>query len=156
MKLYIPVNLLMFLSFKRTKLIKAPKAAVINLFKSSARGALFFALMVNGVSNGSCLVRGATRRESLGGYVASGVLGGLAVLIEKPSRRIELAMYVFLRSLQVGRDIGVKKGIWRNIRHGETALFSASMGVLMAIFQNDPTTFNLTYHSVLTRMFGRN
>ncbi|KAJ2868395.1 hypothetical protein FB639_004875, partial [Coemansia asiatica] len=74
----------------------------------------------------------------------------------QPSRRIELAMYCFLRALENAWDVGVRQGLWRNARHAEVALFSAAMGVLMTIYQNDPSTISITYHSILTRVFGKN
>ncbi|KAJ2607273.1 hypothetical protein H4S08_004885 [Coemansia sp. RSA 1365] len=126
------------------------------MIKSSVRSSIFFALMVSFTTNGSCILRALLGRDSIAGYFVAGILGGLAVLVEAPSRRIELAMYVFLRAMESGWNISLKQGLCKSMRHGEVALFSFSMAVLMAIYQNKPTTFSMTYRSTLTRIFGKN
>ncbi|KAJ2634325.1 hypothetical protein GGF40_004270 [Coemansia sp. RSA 1286] len=156
MKVYAPLNASVLLLFKRRQLLANPRRALLKLLVSSLRSSAFFALMVTYIINGSCFVRTLLGRDTLTGYIITGLAGGLAVLVEQPSRRIELAMYCFLRALENAWDVGVQRGIWRNVRHAEVALFSAAMGVLMTIYQNDPSTISLTYHSILTRVFGKN
>ncbi|KAJ2582749.1 hypothetical protein GGH95_001368 [Coemansia sp. RSA 1836] len=156
LKVYTPLNAAMLVLFKRGQFLKDPRGMLLKLLKSSTRSSVFFTLLATGIINGACGMRALFGRETYFGYLAVGLLSGLSVLVEAPSRRIELAMYCFLRALESGWDIGVKLKWWANVRHGEVALFSAAMGVLMTIYQNDPTTIGLTYHSVLTRIFGRN
>ncbi|KAJ1840003.1 hypothetical protein LPJ73_006574, partial [Coemansia sp. RSA 2703] len=156
LRIYAPLNASVLLLFKRRQLLTNPRRALAKLALSSMRSSVFFALMVAGIINGSCAVRAVVGRDSVAGYVATGLVGGLAVLVEQPSRRVELAMYCFLRAVENAWDVGVRKGLWRNVRHAEVALFSAAMGVLMTIYQNDPATISLTYHSILTRVFGKN
>ncbi|KAJ2463728.1 hypothetical protein GGI02_005172 [Coemansia sp. RSA 2322] len=156
LKVYVPLNAAVLLLFKRGKLLKDPRGMLLKLIKSSARSSVFFTLLVVGIINGSCAMRALLGRETYIGYIIAGLASGLSVLVEAPSRRVELAMYCFLRALESGWDVGVKYKWWHNMRHGEVVLFSAAMGVLMTVYQNDPTTISLTYHSVLTRIFGRN
>ncbi|KAJ1719320.1 hypothetical protein LPJ53_005898 [Coemansia erecta] len=156
MKVYAPLNASVLLLFKRRQLLANPRRALAKLAVSSLRSSLFFALMVAYIINGSCSVRAVLGRDTFIGYILTGLAGGLAVLVEQPSRRIELAMYCFLRAVENAWDVGVRRGLWRNVRHAEVALFSAAMGVLMTIYQNDPSTISLTYHSILTRVFGKN
>ncbi|KAJ2683965.1 hypothetical protein IWW39_005194 [Coemansia spiralis] len=156
LKVYTPLNAAVLVLFKRGLFLKDPRGMLLKLVKSSVRSSIFFTLLVTGIINGACGMRQLLGRETYFGYLASGLLSGLSVLVEAPSRRVELAMYCFLRALESGWDVGVKLKWWANVRHGEVALFSAAMGVLMTIYQNDPTTIGLTYHSVLTRIFGRN
>ncbi|KAJ2096135.1 hypothetical protein IW146_010421 [Coemansia sp. RSA 922] len=156
LKVYMPLNAAVLVLFKRGQFLKDPRGMLLKLLKSSARSSIFFTLLVTGIINGACGMRRLFGRETYFGYIAAGLLSGLSVLVEAPSRRVELAMYCFLRALESGWDVGVKLNWWANVRHGEVALFSAAMGILMTIYQNDPTTIGLTYHSVLTRIFGRN
>ncbi|KAJ2079610.1 hypothetical protein H4R24_003651 [Coemansia sp. RSA 988] len=156
MKMYVPFNAMVYGIFKNKELRKDPLGTIVKLIKSSARSSLFFALMVASTTNGSCILRALLGRDTFAGYLVAGVLGGLAVLVEAPSRRIELAMYVFLRALGSGWNISLKQGLCRSMRHGEVALFSFSMAILMAIYQNKTTTFSLAYRSTLTRIFGKN
>ncbi|KAI8319011.1 hypothetical protein GQ54DRAFT_56256 [Martensiomyces pterosporus] len=156
LRIYTPLNAAVLVLFKRGRLMQDPKGVLLKLAKSSIRSSIFLSILITSIINGSCTMRALLGRETYIGYVIMGLVGGLSVLIEAPSRRIELAMYCFLRALESGWDVGVKYGVWRNVRHGEVALFSAAMGILMSIYQNDPSTFNITYHSILTRVFGKN
>ncbi|KAJ2511508.1 hypothetical protein GGI11_005083 [Coemansia sp. RSA 2049] len=156
LKVYAPLNAAVLLIFKRAKLLRDPRHALLALAKSSARSSLFFTLLVLGIVNGSCMVRSLVGRDTFLGYLVTGAVGGLSVLVEAPSRRVELAMYCFLRAVENLWDVGIKRGWWKNIRHAEVALFSAAMGIMMTIYQNDPATIGITYHSILTRVFGRN
>ncbi|ORX65615.1 hypothetical protein DL89DRAFT_224566 [Linderina pennispora] len=156
MRVYTPLNLAVLLLFKRHRLAKDPRGVILSLIKSSVRSSVFLAVLIVGIINFSCGMRAVLGRESYWSYIITGSVGGLAVLLEAPSRRIELAMYCFLRALESGWDVGVKRRWWKNVRHGEVALFSAATGVLMSIYQNDPSTISMTYLSVLTRIFGRN
>ncbi|KAJ2780118.1 hypothetical protein H4R18_003622 [Coemansia javaensis] len=156
MRLHIPFNIAMLLLFQSQRLLKNPVGTLRSLVKSTVQSSVYFTLMIVGITNSTCLFRKAIGRDAVGNYILSGIVGGLAILVERPGRRGELSMYCFLRALEAAWDIGVKTGLWWNVRHGEVALFAASMGVLMSIFQNDPTTLSLTYHSTLTRIFGEN
>ncbi|KAJ2847749.1 hypothetical protein GGI22_005892, partial [Coemansia erecta] len=155
-KVYAPLNAAVLLLFKRSKLLRDPKSALFSLAKSSARSSVFFTLIVLAIINGSCVVRSLLGHDSFYGYLFTGAVSGLTVLIEAPSRRTELAMYCFLRAIENVWDVGVKRNWWKHIRHAEVALFSAAMGIMMTIYQNDPTTIGITYHSILTRIFGKN
>ncbi|KAI9506618.1 hypothetical protein BX070DRAFT_186397 [Coemansia spiralis] len=156
LKVYAPLNAAVLLIFKRSKLFKDPRRALLGLLKSSTRSSVFFMLLVVGIVNGSCMMRSLLGRDTFIGYLITGAIGGLSVLAEAPSRRVELAMYCFLRATENVWDVGIKQGWWKNIRHAEVALFSVAMGIMMTIYQNDPTTIGITYHSILTRIFGRN
>lgn len=78
------------------------------------------------------------------------------MLIEAPGRQMELALYCLPRALETSWKLLMKRGLVRNIKNGDIALFSASMGVLMTLYQNEPSVINKHYLTVLTRIFGRN
>jgi len=46
----------------------------------------------------------------------NGILGGLAVLLETPSRRMELALYCLPRAIESFWKCGAKFGYWPNIK----------------------------------------
>ncbi|KAH7044733.1 hypothetical protein BKA57DRAFT_88032 [Linnemannia elongata] len=89
-------------------------------------------------------------------YILNGLVAGTAVLIEAPGRQMELALYCLPRALETSWKLMMKRGLVRNIKNGDIALFSASMGVLMTLYQNEPSVINKHYLTVLTRVFGRN
>ncbi|KAJ2168467.1 hypothetical protein GGH15_001364 [Coemansia sp. RSA 562] len=156
MKMYVPLNIAVQVMFKRGIILKDPMSVLLKIIKSSTRSSAFFALMSMAILQAPCIFRNMLGRDTVFGYIAGGIFGGLAVLTEVRSRHIELGMYCFLRALQMAWNVGIKKGMWSNVRHGEVMMLSASMAVLMSIFQNDPTTFTLTYRSIITRVFGKN
>ncbi|KAJ2159415.1 hypothetical protein GGH16_005303 [Coemansia sp. RSA 560] len=156
MKMYVPLNIAVQVMFKRGIILKDPMSVLLKIIKSSTRSSAFFALMSMAILQAPCIFRNMLGRDTVLGYIAGGIFGGLAVLTEVRSRHIELGMYCFLRALQMAWNVGIKKGMWSNVRHGEVMMLSASMAVLMSIFQNDPTTFTLTYRSIITRVFGKN
>ncbi|KAG0273531.1 hypothetical protein BGZ95_010662, partial [Linnemannia exigua] len=87
-------------------------------------------------------------------YILNGLVAGTAVLIEAPGRQMELALYCLPRALETSWKLMMKRGLVRNIKNGDIALFSASMGVLMTLYQNEPSVINKHYLTVLTRIFG--
>lgn len=89
-------------------------------------------------------------------YFLNGVIAGFTVLIEAPGRQVELGLYCLPRALDTAWHLMLKRGLVRNIPNAEMALFCASMGLMMTIYQNDPSVINNNYLSVLTRVFGRN
>ena len=89
-------------------------------------------------------------------YLLNGIVAGFAVLIEAPGRQMELALYCLPRALETAWKLMLKRGLVRNIPNGDIALFCASMGVMMTLYQNEPGAINKHYLTVLTRVFGRN
>ncbi|KAJ1936927.1 hypothetical protein FBU59_004903, partial [Linderina macrospora] len=109
MRVYTPLNAAVLLLFKRHRLAKDPRGVILSLIKSSIRSSVFLAVLIVGIINFSCGMRALLGRETYWSYIITGSVGGLAVLLEAPSRRVELAMYCFLRALESGWDVGVKR-----------------------------------------------
>ncbi|KAF9145735.1 hypothetical protein BGX30_007047 [Mortierella sp. GBA39] len=132
-RMYAPLNFLLTLVFQRKKLATQPKEVAQRYIKSTIRSTLFMTM-----------------------YFLNGVIAGFAVLIEAPGRQIELGLYCLPRALDTAWHLMLKRGLVRNVPNAEMALFCASMGLMMTIYQNDPSVINNNYLSVLTRVFGRN
>ncbi|KAJ6570916.1 hypothetical protein DFH09DRAFT_1153350 [Mycena vulgaris] len=86
-----------------------------------------------------------------------GFLAGLALLIEEPRRRAELAMYVLPKGLESawvaarGRGLVFRTGNW-----GESALTGMAMGMVMSIYQNDPQHLSGLVRKILYQFIGPN
>ncbi|KAJ7625184.1 hypothetical protein B0H17DRAFT_1164420 [Mycena rosella] len=86
-----------------------------------------------------------------------GFLAGLALLIEEPRRRAELAMYVLPKGLESawvaarGRGLVFRTGNW-----GESALTGLAMGMVMSIYQNDPEHLSGLVRKILYQFIGPN
>ncbi|KAF9425418.1 hypothetical protein BGZ94_007535 [Podila epigama] len=155
-KMYAVVNAMVALVFQRNKLMAQPGETVFRLSKSTLRSALFLTLYVFSCCNGPCLMRRVLGRERKFTYAFGGIMAGPAVLLEATGRQMELALYIGLRAIETSWNLMVKHGYAKNIVNGEIALFCGSMGVIMSIYQNNPSVIGKHYNMVLTRLFGRN
>ncbi|KAG0367204.1 hypothetical protein BC939DRAFT_434254 [Gamsiella multidivaricata] len=155
-KMYGTLNFIVTLVFQHKKLATNPKGVAYRYFKSTLRSCLFLTMYVLGAFSTPCVTRRVFKSEVLFTYLFNGIISGLAVLIEAPGRQMELALYCLPRALETAWNLLLKRGLVRNVPYGDIALFSASMGVMMTLYQNDPSVINKHYLTVLTRVFGRN
>ncbi|KAG0330909.1 hypothetical protein BG004_001907 [Podila humilis] len=155
-KMYAILNAVVALVFQRNRLMSKPVDTILRLMKSTGRSALFLTLYVFACCNGPCLMRRVLGREGKFTYIFGGLMAGPSVLLEVPGRQMELALYIGLRSVETTWNLMIKHGYIKSIANGEVALFCASMGVMMSIYQNDPSVIGKHYSTVLTRLFGRN
>ncbi|GJJ74702.1 hypothetical protein EMPS_07060 [Entomortierella parvispora] len=156
LKMYGTLNLIVTLVFQHKRLASDPKLSVYRYVKSTLRSVMFLTVYVLAAFYVPCLMRRVLQRESNLIYLFNGIVSGFAVLIEAPGRQMELALYCLPRALETTWKLLLKRGLVKNIPHGDIALFSASMGVMMTLYQNEPSVINKHYLTVLTRIFGRN
>ncbi|KAG0030497.1 hypothetical protein BGZ82_007404 [Podila clonocystis] len=142
--------------FQHKKIVSNLKETTYRYVKSTLRSCLFLSVYVWAAFYSPCLLRRILGRETRATYIVNGLIAGLSVLIEAPGRQMELALYCLPRALETSWKLLAKRRVVRNMPHGDIALFCASMGVMMSIYQNDPSVINKHYLSVLTRVFGRN
>ncbi|KAG0330207.1 hypothetical protein BGZ99_007068 [Dissophora globulifera] len=155
-KMYGALNLVLTLVFQNKNMVSNPKEVAYRYIRSTLRSTLFLTMYVLGAFYSPCLLRKLLKKETIFIYLLNGIISGLAVLIEAPGRQMELALYCLPRALETGWKLMLKRGLVRNVPKGDIALFSASMGVMMTLYQNDPSVINKHYLTVLTRVFGRN
>ncbi|KAF9436470.1 hypothetical protein BGZ76_003901 [Entomortierella beljakovae] len=155
-KMYGTLNLIITIVFQHKKLVSDPTTTVKRFIISTLRSCLFLTAYVLAAFYVPCLSRRILGRESNLNYIFNGVIAGFAVLIEAPGRQLELALYCLPRALETGWKLMAKRGMVKSLPHTDIAIFSASMGVIMTLYQNEPSMVNKHYLSVLTRMFGRN
>ena len=67
------------------------------------------------------------------GFVSGALAGTVFNLLEKPTRRLEIALVVFGKSLENVWGIANLRG-FGGVRHGDTLLFAASLAVLSHAF----------------------
>ncbi|KAF9104908.1 hypothetical protein BGX29_001040 [Mortierella sp. GBA35] len=156
-KMYSTLNIILALVFQHKRLTTQPKEVVQRFIISTTRSSLFLTISHGIAMYSLCLMRRIFKKERTFLYLVNGFFaGGLGVLFEQPGRRMELALYCLPRALETGWRILLKRGLVRRILHWDITLFSASMGVMMTIYQNDPSVINKHYLTVLTRVSGRN
>ncbi|KAJ7640754.1 hypothetical protein DFH06DRAFT_621402 [Mycena polygramma] len=94
---------------------------------------------------------------SKGLFWIPGFMTGLALLIEDPRRRAELAMYVLPKGLEslwvLARGHGL---IWHTGNWGEGVLTGVGMAMVMTIYQNDPQHLSGLVRKILYQFIGPN
>lgn len=155
LKFYVPLNIIIALVFRTSKLQNDPGDVFIRLVKSCLRSSLFLtSYVVVGVAS-LCMMRNTLHIERPWMYRVHGLVAGAMTLIEAPERQLELGLYCLPRALETWWRSMVKSGYARNLPHGEVMLFMAAMGSLMSIYQVEPDTIAPRYLNVMTRLFGR-
>ncbi|KAI8873629.1 hypothetical protein GQ42DRAFT_160425 [Ramicandelaber brevisporus] len=154
-KLYGTINLIILLvGYKRA--MKNPLQSAGKWFVSSARSTTLLASIATGCFAVLCASRRTIGYDAFPAYLLNGFVGGLFIFVEAPSRRTELGMYMLLRAIESQWDLGIKKGWWRAVKGGQLVYSALSVGVLMSLYQHDPSSIRSGYLSVMTRLFGHN
>ncbi|KAJ7087154.1 hypothetical protein C8R44DRAFT_687378 [Mycena epipterygia] len=90
-------------------------------------------------------------------WLLCGLSTWLALLIEDPRRRPELAMYVLPKALESlwvlarGQGLVLRTGNW-----GESVLVGLGMGMLMTVYQNEPQHMSGLVRKILYQFIGPN
>ncbi|KAI8928387.1 hypothetical protein BC831DRAFT_448558 [Entophlyctis helioformis] len=156
LSLYAPLNAVMTVIFRGTKIIKSPTKSAINYAKSTLRSTLFLTCYVASARSVLCLFRNLAGHDRSWMYYVNGLIAGSMVLIEVPGRRLELGLYCLPRAIEsLWHSLG-KRGYVRNIPYGEAVYFCLSTGVLMTLYQSDPGSIHEGYRKVMYRFFGVN
>lgn len=145
---YLPVYVLPALLVHRKRLLTpGPEAAALwaKVLKGAARSSAFLALYCTLAWRGACAGFTVTGRITPAGIAASAWTGGLATLVEKKSRRMELALYCVSRALESAALCAPEWGLWTPAaRHGaphrrrlfflprlDVLIFAAASGCIM-------------------------
>ena len=169
---YLPVYLVPFVLVHRKRLMTRRALPLVSkMLQGVGRSSLFLAsycaLAWVGVDAIMPLlprrrVAGTTRTSPvfIGAAIAAGpgTLAGLATLLEKPSRRSELALYCASRAVESYamclNSWGYVRGdLWRRYRL-DVALFSLSTAVIMGCYSAERDVFRSKYLSVIDWLFG--
>ncbi|KAI8873186.1 hypothetical protein GQ42DRAFT_118297 [Ramicandelaber brevisporus] len=154
-KLYGALNVLMML-FNLKRAARDPAGTALHLLKATSRSTLFFSLVVCACFNVLCASRRTIGYDAFPAFLLNGLIAGSYIFIEPSSRRTELGMYMLLRAIESQWDLGIKKGWWRAVKGGQLVYSALSVGVLMSLYQHDPSSIRSGYLSVMTRLFGHN
>ena len=131
LKLYGIIHLLPVVIFKRKQLLKEPlaviKRTIMNIFGSCCYLASYVAVFWYC----NCFFKNLTGRIDKWSIVYSSFICSFTCFFEAPSRRTELALYMFPRMLESLFLMAEKRGYVRSIPNGEVLVFALAMAVLM-------------------------
>jgi hypothetical protein len=95
--------------------MKALSRQILVIFISSIRSSLFLSAFIGIIWTVECQVRNFLRDDTIYGPLLGSALSGLSILIERPSRRAELAYYCLPRALYSL----IYRIIWKNIKYSQ-------------------------------------
>lgn len=156
MKIYGPLNAFMLLFPGKQSM----RARVLRAIKASSRSSAFLGTFIALCWYGVCLSRTRllpklfpdvpkTRWDDTVGPLVGSLLCGLSSLVDSPSRRKELALFVAPRAL--GTVVSAEP-TRKNLRI-ESLVFSISMAVLVAYLKSDPKKVRGIFGKGLPQVF---
>ncbi|KAI9295144.1 hypothetical protein K502DRAFT_365263 [Neoconidiobolus thromboides FSU 785] len=153
---FLPAIFLRFNNFKRS-----PSEILKRCFYGTIRSSAFLAILVSTyqfmICNAHALQTKYNIKDNKYIYYFAGIISGLAsVLVEKPSRRAELALYTTPKALDSFYHILYKKDWIFYIPHFESFLFMIASGITMMYFKKEPETISPLLKWLLIRFIGKN
>eukprot|EP00891_Asterochloris_glomerata_P002067 jgi/Astpho2/2067/e_gw1.00038.70.1_t len=153
--LYLSINLVPYVVLNFRNAAKAPLMTSLHAALSAARSTSFLSAFVGlyqmTISAHRALCKTGDFKLL---YFAAGwwLVASGSILMEKRSRRSELALYVFPRALDSFLLTVTPRGWVPSLRFGEVALFSLCMGALMYYREHEPSTMSPLIRSLLSRI----
>ncbi|KAJ1296604.1 hypothetical protein BS78_01G314500, partial [Paspalum vaginatum] len=154
---YVPVYLIPAFVVHRTHLIKRPLSAIGKNLLGIARSSLFLSVYCASEWGWTCLLFRTFQRCNIPLLVLGTFPTGLALLIEKKSRRIEISLYCLARALESFctrmADAGLLPSVLQ-IQRADVIVFSIATSIIMHCYAQEREVFRSKYLNVLDCVFG--
>ena len=137
--LYASITFLPLIIFRLKKLIKDPVMSVGKSLLSTIQSTIFLSTFVSTYLVSTCYSRRILSKDNRYLYFLYGIFCSTSILLEKKSRRSELALYVFPRAIDSLYNIMLSKSNF-SIPHGDLILFMLSMSGIMYYYTNERNT----------------
>ncbi|XP_077212967.1 uncharacterized protein LOC143848059 [Tasmannia lanceolata] len=154
---YLPVYLIPALIVHRQDLLKRPSTILSKGLLGTARSSLFLSLYCSSAWLWTCVLFRIFKSCNIP-LVAMGTFPtGLALSIEKKSRRMEISLYCFARAIEsfftCMADVGYFPQPTR-LKRADVAVFSLSTAIIMHCYAQEREVFRSKYLNVLDWVFG--
>ncbi|XP_068312876.1 uncharacterized protein [Pyrus communis] len=154
---YLPVYLIPALIVHRQDLLKRHYSILLKGLLGTARSSLFLSVYCSSAWAWTCFLFRIFRRCNIP-MVAMGTFPtGLALAIEKKSRRIEISLYCFARAIEsfftCMADIGYLQPSTK-LKRADVVIFSLSTAIIMHCYAQEREVFRSKYLNVLDWVFG--
>ncbi|KAH9321023.1 hypothetical protein KI387_015662 [Taxus chinensis] len=154
---YLPVYFIPALIVHRKGLLKEPRSILGKSLFGTARSSLFLSAYCSSAWACTCLVFNIIRTCNIPAVATGTFPTGLALLIEKKSRRMEIALYCFARALESFFTTVADAGMLphaKKLKRVDVILFSLSTAVIMHCYAQERDVFRSKYLNVLDWVFG--
>lgn len=138
---YLSIHLVPFVVLNTSKALRNPVKTVTTSVASTVRSTTFISMFVGSYMASICglrFLRG--NKEHRSAYYLAGIVAGSMLMIEKKSRRGELALYLLPRAVDSFVATLAVKRIVPTVPHADLLLFALVTGGLMHVFENEPET----------------
>ncbi|KAI4389801.1 hypothetical protein MLD38_001984 [Melastoma candidum] len=154
---YLPVYLIPALIVHRKGLLERPCTILGKGLLGTARSSLFLSTYCASAWMWTCILFRIFRRCNIP-MVAMGTFPtGLALAIEKKSRRIEISLYCLARAIESFFSCMADAGYLpksRHLRRADVVVFSISTSIIMHCYALERDVFRSKYLNVLDWVFG--
>ncbi|GAV73390.1 hypothetical protein CFOL_v3_16876 [Cephalotus follicularis] len=152
--LYFSLTFVPFVVLHLQKFMDAPARTCWLAIKGAVRSTGFLSAFVGIFQAVICMHRKLASKDHKLVYWFAGGMSALSVLLEKKSRRGELALYVLPRAGDSLWYILVNRHLLPNIRNAEVALFCACMGGIMYYLEHEPDTMSPFLRGLIRRFLA--
>ncbi|KAB5532246.1 hypothetical protein DKX38_018916 [Salix brachista] len=152
--LYFSLTFVPYVVLNLQKFMDAPAHTCWFALRDAACSTTFLSAFVGIFQGVICLHRKVATRDHKLVYWIAGGISALSVLLEKKSRRAELALYVLPRAGDSLWYILVNRHLLPNIRNAEVALFCACMGGFMYYLEHEPDTMAPLLRGLIRRFLA--
>jgi len=153
--LYATLTFLPAIGMAPTKFFKAPFSKLVSLAQSTLRSTTFLSTFVSVYMSIICLQRKIVNTDHRFIYWIAGIICSLSILIEKKSRRSELALYALPRGIDSLYTLLCDRKWLASLPHGDLILFCLSMAGIMYYYEKEPNTMSPFLRSILNRVLDR-
>nr|XP_023918914.1 uncharacterized protein LOC112030458 [Quercus suber]POF02347.1 hypothetical protein CFP56_31240 [Quercus suber] len=154
---YLPVYLMPALIVHRKGVLKRPYTILGKGVLGTARSSLFLSVYCSSAWMWTCMLFRIFKRCNIP-MVAMGTFPtGLALAIEKKSRRMEISLYCFARAIESFFSCMSGAGYLpqsKNFKRADVMIFSLSTAIIMHCYAQEREVFRSKYLNVLDWVFG--
>ncbi|XP_043719501.1 uncharacterized protein LOC122667310 isoform X2 [Telopea speciosissima] len=154
---YLPVYFIPALIVHRLELLKRPSTILGKGLLGTARSSLFLSAYCTSAWMWTCFLFRIFKWCNIP-MVAMGTFPtGLALAIEKKSRRIEISLYCFARAIESFFICMVEAGFLprpKRVKRADVVIFSLSTAIIMHCYAQEREVFRSKYLNVLDWVFG--
>lgn len=154
---YLPVYLVPALIVHRQGILKRPNTILAKGLLGTARSSLFLSMYCSSAWLWTCFLFRLFKRCNIPMVALGTFPTGLALAIEKKSRRIEISLYCLARALEsfvtCMADVGYLPQS-EKLKRGDVVIFSMATAIIMHCYAMERDVFKSKYLNVLDWVFG--
>ncbi|GLU16189.1 hypothetical protein SLE2022_326340 [Rubroshorea leprosula] len=154
---YLPVYLVPALIVHRQGLLKRPYSILGKGLLGTARSSLFLSVYCGSAWMWTCLLFRLFKKCNVPMLALGTFPAGLALAIEKKSRRIEISLYCLARGIESFFTCMADAGYLppsKNLKRADVVVFSISTAIIMHCYAQERDVFRSKYLNVLDWVFG--